>query len=152
MGRRHADLTSGAILLVCGLGLCFRAATLGLGHAGDPGPGFTIFLAAALLALFSVVLMLSSLLPHPGETREQQETVRWGKIGLTLLSLIVYALILTKLGFVLSTFLLVVALLKGLEGKKWSVAVACGAAVALGMYAVFELWLQARLPRGPWGF
>jgi len=151
MGRR-ADLLSGAILLACAVGLCFRAGTLGLGHAGDPGPGFTIFLAAALLGLFSVVLILSTLWLPAKEVQVQPEGIRWGKIGLILLSLVGYGLVLTRMGFVLSTFFLVVALFKGIEGKKWRVAVTCGAAVALGTYAVFELWLQARLPRGPWGF
>ena len=92
--------------------------------------------------------MLSSRWLPPDESRDQPSAVRWGKIGLILLCLMVYGLVLAKIGFVLSTFLLVVALLKMIERKRWTVAVVCGAAVALGTYAVFELWLQARLPRG----
>lgn len=152
MARRHADLLSGAILLACAVGLCFQAGRLGLGQAGDPGPGFTIFLAAALLALFSVLLIGSSLWLPQNEVQAQPEAIRWGKIALIFLSLIAYGLALTKMGFVLSTFLLVVALLKGIERKNWHVALLCAAATALGMYALFELWLQARLPRGVWGF
>lgn len=152
MGRRRADLLSGAVMLACGTGLCIRAGSLGLGHAGEPGPGFTIFLASALLALFSLLLMVASLWRPREETEAQPETIQWREIFFILFSLIAYGLVLTKLGFVLSTFLLVLALLKLMERKKWWVAVACGTMVALGTYMVFEVWLQARLPRGFLGF
>jgi putative tricarboxylic transport membrane protein len=149
---KRADLLSGAFWLACAMGLCYRAGQLGLGQVGDPGPGFTIFLAAAILALLSIVLVLSSLWPRDNEVERVPDAIQWSKIGLILFSLIVYGLVLGRMGFVLTTFLLVAFLLKVIEGKRWHVALLCGVGMALGTYAVFELWLQARLPRGFLGF
>lgn len=152
MGRRQGDLLSGAFCLACGVGLCWRAVQLGLGRVSDPGPGFTIFLAAVALALLSLVLVLSSLWRRDSGNERAPDAVRWGKIALILLSLVVYGIVLKTAGFVLVTFLLVVFLLRILERKKWHVALLWGVAMAAGTYAVFELWLQARLPVGMWGF
>ncbi len=152
MARKRGDLLSGAFCLVCAIGLCWRAVQLGLGRVNDPGPGFTIFLAAAALALLSLVLVLSSLWRRDGGNEGAPDAVRWGKIALILLSLVVYGIILKKAGFVLATFLLVTFFLRILERKKWPVALLWGVGMAAGTYAVFELWLQARLPVGIWGF
>ncbi len=152
MGRRRGDLLSGAFCLACAVGLCWRSVQLGLGRVSDPGPGFTIFLAAAALALLSLLLVLSSLGRRDSGNERAQDAIRWGKIALILLSLVVYGIILKTAGFVLATFLLVVLFLKVFERKRWPVALLWGAGMAAGTYAVFELWLQARLPAGLWGF
>ena len=152
MGRRRGDLLSGAFCLVCAVGLCWRSVHLGLGRVSDPGPGFTIFLAAAALALLSLLLVLSSLGRPDSATERAQDAIRWGKIALILLSLVVYGIILKTAGFALAKFLLVVLFLKVFERKRWPVALLWGAGTAAGTYAVFELWLQARLPAGLWVF
>jgi hypothetical protein len=152
MGRRRADLLSSTFLLATGIGLCFRASQLGLGQVSDPGPGFTIFLAAAVLVVLSVVLVVSSLWLPKNEAGGESDAIRWGKIGLILVTLIVYGIVLRRMGFVVSTFLLVVIFLRLIERKNWYVALLSGVAMALGTYVVFEWLLQARLPRGVLGF
>jgi hypothetical protein len=152
MSRKHADVLSGTFLLATGIGLGYRANQLGLGQVSDPGPGFTIFLAAAVLVLLSVVLVVSSLWLPRNEAGRESDAVRWGKIGLILVSLIVYGLVLRKLGFIVSTFLLVLVFLRLIERKNWFAALLSGVAMALGTYVVFDWLLQARLPRGILGF
>lgn len=152
MSRTHADVLSGIFLLAVGMGLGFRASQLGLGQVSDPGPGFTIFLAAAVLVVLSVVLVGSSLWLPKNEVGGGPDAIRWGKIGLILVSLIVYGLVLRKLGFVLSTFLLVLIFLRLIERKTWFAALLSGVAMSLGTYVVFDWLLQARLPRGIFGF
>lgn len=152
MGKKRGDLLSGSFCLACAIGLCYRTVQLGLGRVSDPGPGFTIFLAAAALALLSLVLVLSSLWRRDSDAERAPDAVRWDKIALILFSLVVYGLVLRRIGFVLATFLLVAFFLKVLERKKWRVALLWGAGMAVGTFAVFEWWLQARLPAGVWGF
>jgi len=152
MGRKQGDLLSGAFCLACAIGLCYRSGQLGLGRMSDPGPGFTIFLAAAALALLSLVLVLSSLWRRNSDAERAPDAVRWDKIALILFSLVVYGLVLRRVGFVIATFLLVVFFLKVLERKKWHVALLVGVGMAVGTYTVFEWWLQARLPAGVWRF
>ena len=59
---------------------------------------------------------------------------------------------LEKAGFMISTFLLIFLLLKTIEAKRWFVATFVGIAASLGTYAMFELWLHVRLPKGILGF
>jgi len=152
MGKKRGDLLSGVFCLACAVGLCWRAVQLGLGRVSDPGPGFTIFLASTALGLLSLLLVISSLGRREGGNEQPPDAIRWGKIALILLSLVVYGIVLRTAGFVLSTFLLVVFFLRILERKQWHVALLWGVGMAAGTYAVFELWLQARLPVGLWGF
>jgi len=83
-----------------------------------------------------------------------QETgeMNWVKIALVLLSLVLYAFFLERLGFVLTTIVLLTFLLGWIERTNWlrSLCVACAA--ALGNFAIFELWLKIRLPKGIFGF
>ena len=152
MGNKRRDILSGTFCLACAIGLCYRAVQLGLGQASDPGPGFTIFFAASSLALLSLVLVLSSLWCRDSDAERATDAFRWDKIALILISLVVYGIVLRKIGFILTTFLLVTFFLTVLERKKWYVALLWGAGMAAGTYAVFEWWLQARLPVGVWGF
>ena len=101
--------------------------------------------------MLSLLLVLSSLRRQDGGNERVPDAIRWGKIALILLSLVVYGLVLRTAGFVLSTFLLVVFFLRILERKRWHVALLWGVGMAAGTYAVFELWLQARSARGPLG-
>ncbi|HEY6367819.1 MAG TPA: tripartite tricarboxylate transporter TctB family protein, partial [Candidatus Binatia bacterium] len=82
------------------------------------------------------------------ETRE----MNWIKITLVLLSLLLYAFFLERLGFVLTTFLLLSFLLGRIERASWTRSLGVSTAAALGSFAIFELWLKIRLPKGIFGF
>jgi hypothetical protein len=43
-------------------------------------------------------------------------------------------------------------LLRVVKPQGWLVVAAGGILAALGTYGIFELWLKAQLPKGPWGF
>jgi putative tricarboxylic transport membrane protein len=74
------------------------------------------------------------------------------KIALVLLSLVLYAFFLERLGFVVTTFVLVSFLLGLVEGKYWVRSFGIAGLAALGTFAIFELWLKIRLPKGIFGF
>jgi putative tricarboxylic transport membrane protein len=83
-----------------------------------------------------------------------QETgqMNWVKIALVLLSLVSYAFFLERLGFVVTTFVLLTFLLGWIEGTNWGRSLGVASAAALGSFAIFELWLKIRLPKGIFGF
>jgi len=68
------------------------------------------------------------------------------------LSLVLYAFFLEKLGFVLTTFFLLSFLLSCIEDTNWIRSLGVASAAALACYAIFELWLKIRLPKGLFGF
>jgi hypothetical protein len=74
------------------------------------------------------------------------------KVVLPFAYILLYALALEKAGFIICTFFLIFLLLRTIEAKRWFVATFVGIAAALGTYAMFELWLHVRLPKGVLGF
>jgi hypothetical protein len=59
---------------------------------------------------------------------------------------------LERLGFVLTTFVLLSFLLGWIERTNWPRSLGVASAAALGSFAIFELWLKIRLPKGIFGF
>ena len=76
----------------------------------------------------------------------------WGKAFLVMGALTAYALLLSRLGFIICTALFVGFMLRVVKPQSWPVVIAGGILAALGTYAIFEMWLQAQLPSGPLGF
>jgi hypothetical protein len=60
--------------------------------------------------------------------------------------------LLERLGFVLTTFVLLSFLLGMIEGINWGRSFGLASAASLGSFAIFELWLKIRLPKGIFGF
>jgi putative tricarboxylic transport membrane protein len=131
--------------------IAIRSYHLGIGSVSDPGPGFIFFYTALFIGLMAIFLLLGSLTERAGETGAF-DNVHWSKVLLPFAYILLYALLLEKIGFITSTFLLMLLLLKTIEAKRWAVAIFVGLAMSLGTYAMFELWLHVRLPKGMLGF
>ena len=134
-----------------GILVCYGASRLGVGSASEPGSGFIFFWSGLILVVWSLIALAESL-------RDGEEAIReigamnWRKIVLVLLALLSYAFFLEKLGFVLTTFVLMSFLLAMIEGKHWSKSLGVAGAAAAGSFVIFELWLKIRLPHGIFGF
>lgn len=102
--------------------------------------------------LFSIILFLSALIQKGREQSEKEEgvfkNVNWAKKICVIVPLIVYATICEKMGFLVSTFLLIGFLPFSIEAKKWYVVVGVAFATSLLTYVFFALLLETRLPRG----
>ena len=143
---------AGAFLWVAvGLLACYGASQLGVGNVAEPGAGFIFFWSGLLLVILSLIVFTDSA-RIAAETAPKNVEMKWTKIALVLLSLLLYAFCLERLGFVLTTFILVGFFLGCIEDINWlrSLGVACS--TALATYAMFELWLKIRLPKGLFGF
>ncbi len=149
--RIALDTWTGLFWFALGLLVCYGATRLGLGSVTDPGSGFIFFWSGLILALLSLMLFTDSLREVTTEAQEIKGT-NWVKISLVLASLVLYALLLEKLGFVFTTFVLLSFLLGISEGKNWPRVLGVASAAALGSFAIFELWLRIRLPKGIFGF
>jgi putative tricarboxylic transport membrane protein len=121
-----------------------------LGSATDPGSGFIFFWCGLVMAFLSLTVLADSLREVGQEQHEFSDT-NWPKLFLVLAALVLYGLLLEKLGFVLTTFALFSFLLWISEETKWPIVFTVAGAAALGSYALFELWLQVRLPKGIFG-
>jgi len=137
--------------IVVGILACYGATRLGLGSVTEPGAGFIFFWSGLILVMLSLVVLADSVRSSEDTVREMEE-LNWAKIALVLLSLLLYAFSLERLGFVLTTFVLVSFLLSCIEGTNWVRSLGVASAAALASFAIFELWLKIRLPKGIFRF
>ena len=149
--RRH-DLWAAVFLLLFGVLASVETRKLTIGELGRPGPGFFPFFLAAVLSIVSLALLFQSLrIKSAKETTHRTEARQWGKVAWTLFGLVVYAFVLESLGFLLSTFFLMLFLFRAVDPLRWPVAIAGALTTSFLTYAIFKLWLQIPFPSGPWG-
>jgi len=138
------------------LGLLFaiyifrQSSLIDIGSLHQPGPGFFMLIAAILLAVCSIIVLLQSFRVKSSEQdglKAAEKGQDW-LIGGVLAALIVYALIFEWLGFILSTFSLVLVLIVILEPKSWWKMLLTAGLTSAGTYVIFNLFLKAGLPEG----
>ncbi len=131
--------------LVVAAGAATEGLRLGIGTAAKPGPGYVPIIAAAALAVLAVILALQPRDEVADATVSREGRYRaLGVVG----ALVAYAVLLERLGFLLSTFGFVWVLLGVIERRRWPLAVGFAAATAIVAEITFNRWLQAQLPSG----
>ena len=152
--KKTKTTTVGAIALfwvALGILVCYGASQLGLGSVTEPGSGFIFFWSGLILVILSLIALAESLRSSE-EIAQETGGMNWAKIGLVLFSLVLYAFFFERLGFVAATFVLLMFLLRWIERITWARSLGVASAAALGSFAIFELWLNIRLPKGILGF
>jgi putative tricarboxylic transport membrane protein len=148
MGK--ADRISGAFWCLFSLFISFESHKLGLGTVHQPGPGFLFFWIGIVIAILSVIVILTSFKKDSEDKSRASISTRTNitKLLLVLGSLFIYALLIEWLGFLIVTLLLFVFLLRFIEKKKTWVAVLVSLTVTILSYLLFEIGLQSQLPKG----
>jgi putative tricarboxylic transport membrane protein len=149
--KKIAASASALFWVAVGIMACYGATRLGLGSVAEPGAGFIFFWSGLILVILSFIVLVDSVRSSEDTVHEMGE-MKWAKIALVLMSLLLYAFFLERLGFVLTTFVLLSFLLGWIERTNWVRSLEVASAAALASYAIFELWLKIRLPKGIFGF
>ncbi len=154
MAKFNNDQASAAIWLAAGTFITFSSLRYDLGNPASPGTGFMPFLAGLAIVLFAFIGLVQGTLSHKQGVnwKPPMSGLRWDKSLIVLAALLAYILLLTPLGFSLCTALFIGFLLKTVKPQRWFVVIFGSLVTAFGAYGIFEVWLQAQLPRGPWGF
>ncbi len=150
MGR--ADQFSSLFWFVLGFAVIFLSYRLGLGTLTSPGPGFLPFWCAFILSALSLGVFFHRLLiPSGGEPQKIRKLwagVRWARGVFVVAALLVYTLVFSSWGYLMSTMALLLFLFKTIEPQRWAVAVGGAVLASLISFVVFALWLDVQLPRG----
>jgi putative tricarboxylic transport membrane protein len=152
MGRN--DLWAAGFLLLLGIIATVESWRLVLGEVGKPGAGFFPFYLALGLTITSFALVVRSFIGWAVERGSSSGSIRAkavGKIAWLVSGLILYAFAFEKIGFLLSTFLVMVFLLRAIAAFDWRLTLGGSIAIACLSYLLFKVWLQVQLPAGPWG-
>ena len=132
--------------------LFFEAGKLNFGNFRTPQTGFFPKTLIGLLLALSLVLLAQAVLEKEGEREPVKIPAEgWLRIGSTLATLAGFALVLEWLGFLLSTFLLMVLLLRAIEAPRRPKVFIVALATALASYVLFAWLLGVPLPAGALG-
>jgi hypothetical protein len=101
------------------------------------------------LGALSVILILKSILGKGEANRfmELWKGLKWGNAVLVIVMLLLYALILTTLGFMLSTFMLMIVLF-GIGRSPFRVVILSALITTILSLIIFRYLLEVHLPRG----
>lgn len=136
---------SGIFFLGFALVVIWESWRVGLGTWTVPGSGFISFCAGMILTILALLLIYD----------DWQRPKKTGKmplrVFLALSFLLVYSMVLNTIGFVVSTFFLVLALFRLGEARRWWVLTGMSVIVTLMAYLIFGRLLQVYFPPGVLG-
>ena len=141
-----------ALLAAAGAYAVAVSLSLGLWRQNSPGEGLFPFMTACAVTAFALAglagLRGQPRVPaHPGDGGQPlPATVK--RLAAYLAALVFYAAALDWLGFLLSTILVVLFILRMAEGYNWRTTLTIAAGTAAGCHVLFVYWLGAILPTG----
>ena len=149
---RKLDLSSSFFLLAFAMFAGATAIYLGVGTLKQPGPGFFPFGGAILIGLSSLITLFQALAAGNEEPEGEKARKNWVNVILVLVAGLVFAVLLEPVGFALCTFLLMFFFLRVIASARWSRALLTAVIVAVVSYLIFNVALDAQLPKGWLGF
>ena len=144
-------------LLIFSLVVCLYSIRLGIGSAHNPGTGFMPLISGVFFGFFSLLQLIFSwkLKRNMDENdikKKKKKPKIESKIILVITSLLAYGVIMPKLGYLITTFLFMIALFRIGKLMKWWVIFGSSLLVTLSTYLIFDRWLSCRFPLGIIGY
>lgn len=153
--NRVVDQIFNTFWILFGIGICIQSIRHQLWSPAGPGSGFIPFLTGLLIGASGFLLFLSerskgSKKEETGKFWENPIAVR--KVFYLVGSLCIMALIMLKLGFLLTSILVTILMIRVIEPKKWIVVTSTSVVSCLLIYSLFQFLMQIKLPKGFLGF
>ena len=145
------DTFSSLVCLLIGLGFAAGGVAMGLGPLNAPGAGFFPAVIGGLFSLLSGALFLKAFLKESPDREKKsfwREERSWVRVSLSLCALLFYLFSLNYLGYILTTTLFILFLLKFVGKKGWRISIFMAVVVSLASYALFRIGLGVLLPKG----
>ena len=152
----------GPVWIIVGVAICLYASKMGLGSFHEPGAGFVAFVTGLFLILMGVLIVMGrkrGLQRIPKDEKREVSSSEASFLGSPAFKLVYavalllfYASLLDRLGYVLTTFLVMFGLFCDPSRHRFGMALTAAFLSAGMTYVVFEMWLHSQLPRGvfPW--
>ena len=148
---RNNDTISSLVWLLVGVGFIWGGLKMGIGPLNAPDPGFFPTVIGGILSLLSLALLITSSLRRNrlGEGASfWKEKKSWVKVFRSFFSLGVFLVALNYLGYIITTFLFILFLLKFVGKRGWGISLIIAFLVSFVSYVVFKMGLGVLLPRG----
>jgi putative tricarboxylic transport membrane protein len=135
-------LGAGAILLA--IPVAVASWGYGVGSPKSPGAGFWPLVIALVMAGLGLNLILR---PTPNAGKEAGDS-RWMKFGISLATLLFYAVALETLGYLPATAVILLVQLRWVENRSWRSSIVIALAAAVVSLILFRVLLKVSLPAG----
>ena len=143
----NRDRASSLFWIGFGIVFCVGGLKHGLTKSGIPGPGCLPFLVGLILVSLSLMLLVSSLLKRKTADKSFPQIGRLKRLSIATLSLIFFGVALKEIGYLLTTFLFMMLVLRFIEPQRWRVSFLFALLTAMISWAFFMV-LKVELPRG----
>jgi len=145
---RIGELLAAGFWLAVALGISWSGYELGLGTLVDPGPGGMIFWVGLAMTALSLATLAATVRPATAAGPPLWQGLRWWLVPYVVVLLSLYGWLLPALGFITTTFSLLLVLFVTIDRRGW-LAPPLGALLATAAsYIVFHRWLGTQLPAG----
>lgn len=163
LGRLKWERYFAASILIFSLIYTWKSLSLRVGTLAAPGPGFLpLVVGTASSVIATIILINSYIVMNRGKiNRAKEETpTKMEKSGETLtkenkakiilfaIGVIIYISFLKTLGYLISTFCLMLYLLRVMRVEGWWRPVVLSVVCSVIAYVVFAVWLKVPLPKG----
>ena len=145
MKRLDSEVIGSLFWIMVGMAFALGALKMRLGTFRNPGPGFIPLGIALLLLSFSLVNLIKGLVRRVSHT----SVIPWRKPAIVVGSVLLYMWVLGLIGFLPSTFMLMIALLGLLtrvQKNRWPKLFFCAAVAALSAWLIFSVFLHVPFP------
>jgi putative tricarboxylic transport membrane protein len=146
MSVRALSLAFIVLWIMLGLYFMLEGLKLQLGSISSPGTGFMPFLIGVAVIGFGIMSAIPLLASVPASDSKRLTIQRFRDPAIVVVSMIAYSLALERIGFIVSTGVLIVFLTWFVGRTTFLRATVSGAIATLVCYVVFGLLLGVRLP------
>lgn len=146
---RKYDLISTLFWLLVGVFIVREGHIIHVGTLREPGPGFFLFWAGVVLCGLSAITFIKAQFSEEREFKKIWAGIKWHKPLLVLIISLLYAFFLVRLGYLLSTILLMLFLFRLADFPKWPRVLLFSFSSVLFSWVLFDFWLQCQFPKGP---
>jgi hypothetical protein len=148
-GRNRAEKILPLVWIAIAVWVCIGSVNLQLGSFSEPGPGFLPFGAGLFLGIMAVIRLIQA---AGGQFEEKEEPplakINWKKVVGIVFSLFLYTFLLSWLGYLLATFLLMLFFFTFLKKMSWWIILGYSLSVIVISYLIFGIWLMVQFPKG----
>ena len=144
----NTELWSGLVGLAVSIFVVWSGYSLKLGTINDPGSGYVMFYAGLLMIVFSLIMLYGAVKDGGPTFLSLWRDVLWTKPLLVIGLLVAFTLVFETLGFLASTTILLIALLRVIDPVPWMRAIPIALLVPFICWYVLQKLLLIQLPSG----
>lgn len=148
------DFSSGLFLFLLGLFLAFLSIRYSIWSKFGPDEGFFPFAVAMIIMGLSLIVIVKSFFVAESQEREKtsegqkRKIITVLRVSIYTILMLVYGLLLEKVGFLITSAVLIFPILKVVEKQSWKITLLVGFGSIITSYILFVHFLGVPLPRG----